>query len=129
MRPLVLYRILAGFALAAAGTAFALAMLALGLDRASSAGAAALCGGVFLAPGIVLWVQCRRLQAREAALLHVASLVRDRDLKDADGIAGALGVLPGDALRILRAAVREGYVDGHVDDSGRITRRGESPER
>lgn len=115
VRTTTLYTGLAAVAIALAATGAILSIVGLALARADAAGAAAICAVVFFVPGLAFLNHSRRLRARDAALLHVAGLVRDAGVVDADGIAEALDVPREDAARILRTAASEGHLRGRLD--------------
>lgn len=120
MRRRTAYRVLALFALTIAASAAVLAGVALGLAHLFEAGAAALCAAVFFVPGLVFLNQWHRLYARDVALAHAAALAKASVVMDGQALAAELHVPPEDARKILRTAVREGLLQGTVDEHGRF---------
>lgn len=120
MRRSSAYRFLTFFCLGAAATALALAGVGLGLAHAFEAGAAALCSAVFFIPGLLFLRHWRRLAARDLALVHVAGLAEQAGVTDAKALAEKLDIPEADAAKIVRIAIREGLLQGEVDDAGRF---------
>lgn len=118
MRRRTAYRFLSFFTLAIAVGAAGLAIVAFVLAHIFEAGAAALCAAVFVVPGILFLNQWRRLYARDLALAHAASLAEAAGAIDGKSLAEKLQVPPEDATKILRTAVREGVLQGTVDEEG-----------
>ena len=114
-----LYEFLGRFSLAATLLASVLALAAIVLSQPASAGAAALCAGTFGIPGILFLLEARHGRTREAALLHIEGLVREKGLADAGGLAAELGISRENAEKILQRAIREGYLAGSPE-SGRL---------
>jgi len=120
MRPTSFYRFLTFLCLGAALTAIALAAVGLGLAHAFEAAAAALCAAVFFVPGILFLRQWRMLASRDLALLRVAELADEAGVTDAKALAEKLEIPEADAAKIVRIAVREGHLQGELDDKGRF---------
>lgn len=97
-----------------------LAVLALALAQPFAAGAAALCGVVFVVPGILFLNQARRADLRDAALVHAAGLAQARGVLDAEALGKEVNVSRDDAEKILRKAIQEGHARGTLDDRGRF---------
>lgn len=115
VRTRTMYTGLAAFAMAVSGAAGILAVAGLLLAQAGSAGAAALCAAVFFVPGLAFYHYARKLQLRNAALVHVAGLAREAGVIGTDRIAGVLGVRVEDAEKIVRRAIGEGHLKGKLD--------------
>lgn len=114
------------YELAATGT---LAMSAMGavlatagalLQQALGALAAALCALVFVVPGLYFLACARRLRSRDVALAHAATFVRGRAAIRVQDLAEELRVPREDAERILRVAVREGFLRGRFEGTDRF---------
>lgn len=120
MRAHTFYTGLGALSLAIAASAGILAVLGLAFAQPISAGAAALCTGVFVAPGLILAGYARHLAVREAALKHVNAIAQDRDILDANVLAEELKVSREDAEKILKIGAREGHLQGTFDAKGRF---------
>lgn len=94
-------------------------MVALALSHAFEAGAAGLCAGVFVLPGLLFLREWRRLVARDLALAHVAQVADKEGVADAKTLAKRLDVPEADAAKMIQIAIREGHAKGTVDDAGR----------
>lgn len=115
-----MYTGLAAFAMAVSGAAGILAVAGLLLAQGGSAGAAALCAAAFFVPGLAFYNYARKLQLRDAALVHVAGLAREAGVIGTDRIARVLGVGVEDAEKIVGRAIGEGHLKGKLDERGRF---------
>lgn len=107
---------LVGAVLAAAGAA---------LQQTLGVAASSLCSVAFLVPGLYFLAYSRRLRSRDLALAHAAAFVRTRNTIRVQDLADELKVPRGDAERILRIAVQEGYLDGTFESGDRfVSERG-----
>ncbi len=120
MRRISAYRFLTFLCLGAAGTAAVLAAVGLGLAHAFEAGAAALCALVFFVPGLLFLRTWRQLGSRDLALAHVAGLAEQAGVTDARALGKALDIPEADAAKVVRIALREGRLQGTLDDAGRF---------
>lgn len=94
--------------------------VALALNHAPEAGAAALCAGVFFVPGFLFLRYWRQLFVRDLALAHAAKLADDAGVMDGKSLGSALTVPEDDATKILATAIREGLLQGELDSKGRF---------
>lgn len=90
------------------------------LQQALGAIAASLCALVFFVPGLYVLAYARRLRTREVALAHAATFVKERSAIRVQDLADELRVRRDDAERILRTAVREGFLRGRFEGSDRF---------
>ena len=115
-----LYEITATGILAMSGVGAVLATAGAILQQALGALAAALCALVFFVPGLYLLAYARRLRARDVALAHAATFVRERSAIQVQDLADELRVPRADAERILRLAVQEGFLRGRFEGTDRF---------
>jgi hypothetical protein len=118
VRRLRLYRTLTVVSLWAAGAAAVLTVVAVVLARPFEATAAALCAAVFFLPALAFLRYWRRLYVRDLALAHAAKIAEEAGVVDAKTLGEKLSVSQADATKILQLAIREGHVEGDVDDRG-----------
>jgi hypothetical protein len=90
------------------------------LQQALGALAASLCALVFVVPGLYFLAHARRLRARDVALAHAATFVRGHAAIRVQDLAEELRVAREDAERILRIAVREGFLRGRFEGTDRF---------
>lgn len=120
MRRVRVYHILTLFCLWATGAAAVLMAVALALSHAFEAGAAALCAGAFFVPGLLFLRHWRRLYVRDLALIRVAKVADEVGVADGKALAKELDVPEADVTKILQTAIREGHLQGQVDEKGRF---------
>ena len=114
------YELLAAGVLALSLTSAILAAAGAILQQTLGVGASSLCAVAFLVPGLYFLGYSRRLRSRDLALAHTAAFVRSRDAIRIQDLADELQVPPGDADRILRMAVEEGYLEGTFESEDRF---------
>ena len=102
---------LVGAVLAAAGAA---------LQQTLGVAASSLCAVAFFIPGLYFLAYSRRLRSRDLVLAHAAAFVGSRDAIRVQDLADELQVPHGDADRILRMAVEEGFLDGTFESGDRF---------
>ncbi len=120
MRRVSAYRFLTFLCLGAAATAAALAAVGLGLAHTFEAGAAGLCALVFFVPGLLFLRYWRQLGSRDLALAHVAGLAERAGVTDVKVLGETLEISEADAAKIVQIALREGRLQGTLDDAGRF---------
>lgn len=123
------YDLLAAATLAMAGVAAVLAFAGAALQQALSVAAASLCAALFLVPGLYFLAYARHLRARDIALAHAAAFATARGTLEPKDLAAELRVPEADAGKILRTAVREGYLRGRFDERGRFVAASDGPGR
>ncbi len=114
------YELLATGVLALSLTSAILAAAGAALQQTLGVAASSLCAAAFLVPGLYFLGYSRRLRSRDLALTHTAAFVRSRDAIRIKDLADDLQVPREDALRILRIAVEEGYLEGTFESEDRF---------
>jgi hypothetical protein len=115
-----LYELVATGTLAMSAIGAVLATAGAILQQALGALAASLCAVVFVVPGLYFLAYARRLRARDVALAHAATFVRGHAAIRVQDLAEELRVAREDAERILRIAVREGFLRGRFEGPDRF---------
>ena len=114
------YELLAAGVLALSLASAILAAAGAALQQTLGVAASSLCAVAFLVPGLYFLGYSRRLRSRDLALAHAAAFVRRRDAIRIQDLADELQVPRDAADRILRVAVREGYIDGTFESEDRF---------